>query len=347
MNDYKAYITEQLEKIVNIPSPTGYTDAVQDYLVQEFRRLGYKPSCLVKGGIMVPLGGEGNPLTLMAHADTLCAVVHKIKPDGHLGISNLNFHVNAVETECVKVITRFDGEYDGTIQLANPSVHVNPDVSCKRETNLSNLEVVLDERVESAEDVKKLGILPGDVIALNPRFQITKSGFIKSRFLDDKASVACLLAYAKYLKEENVSLPRRVDLLITVFEELGHGGACGIPEDAVEIIAVDMGCVGDGLDCKEYHVCISTKDNSGLYNRKVTNALIQAARENKLSHAIGIYPSGSTDASVALRIGYDVRAGLIGPGVFASHGYERSHIDGLDATLRLLCAYTEKDHFTD
>ena len=344
---YRDYIAAQLEALVGIDSPSGFASMAEQYLVEEFTRLGYEPKRLNKGGVFVSVGGKDtHPLTLLAHADTLCAVVRSIKPTGRLAISNINFHMNSVETENVHVHTRFDGAYEGTIQLVNPSVHVNREVTAPRDFN-TNVEVVLDECVTTEEETKALGIRPGDIIALEPRFRITKSGYVKSRFLDDKASVACLLGFAKYLKEEKIELPRRVDLLITVFEEVGHGGAFGIPEDAVEILSVDMGCVGDDLTCTEQMVSICAKDNSGVYDRRVTNALIEAAEEEGLKYAVDIYPSYSSDASVALRVGFNVRAGLIGPGVYASHGYERTHLDGLTETFRLLCAYTAKDRFEE
>ncbi len=345
--EYRDYVAKQLENVLSIDSPTGYTDEVQKYIADELKKLGYKPQLLNKGGVFCSIGGKkDHPLTFLAHADTLCAVVRHIKPNGHLAISNISFHPGQIETENVRVISRFDGIYEGTIQLENPSVHVNPDVDQKREIE-KNMEVVLDEKVYSKEDVEKLGICSGDVIALEPRFRITKNGYIKSRFLDDKASVAILLAFAKYVKEEKVKLPRRVDLLFTVYEEIGHGGACGIPEDAVEIIAVDMGCVGTDLDCTEEMVSICAKDSSGVYNHHVVDNLIRAAKEAKLNYAIDIYPRYGSDASAALRTGYDVRAGLIGPGVFASHGYERSHLDGIAATFDLMVSYLKKDRFDD
>ncbi|MBQ1391888.1 MAG: M42 family metallopeptidase [Firmicutes bacterium] len=347
LQGYKSYIAEQLGKIVNIDSPTGYTDEVAAYVAAELTRLGYSPRILNKGGVFVSLGGpQQHPLTLLAHADTLGAVVAGIKADGRLSISNIDLHMPSVETENVRVITRFDGTYEGTIQLENASVHVNPEVRAERNIE-KNVEIVLDEMVKTEEDTKKLGILPGDLIALDPRFRITEKGYIKSRFLDDKASVAILLGLAKYLKDEQVELPRRVDVLITVFEEIGHGGAFGIPRDAVEIIAVDMGCVGTGLSCKEEMVSICTKDGSGVYNHHVVNNLIRAAKECEANYAVDIYPRYSSDASCALRVGYDVRAGLIGPGVYASHGYERSHVDGLGETFKLLVQYLKKDRFDD
>ncbi|HIU44211.1 MAG TPA: M42 family metallopeptidase [Candidatus Ventrousia excrementavium] len=339
MQSIKDYMLEQLKNLISIDSPSGYTEKAQQYLVDELTRLGYQPKRLNKGGVTVHLGGEGNPIMLFAHVDTLGAVVHHIKPNGRLALTNVGgLNPNNTETETVKIITRFDGVYDGTIQVPNASTHVNSHVNDAR-SFADNLEVVIDEDVRSAEDVKKLGIMPGDFIAVCPRFTVTPSGYIKSRFLDDKASASVLLAYAKMLKDENITPKRSIYLDFTVYEEIGHGAACGIPEDVVECIAVDMGCVGENVTCTEKQVSICAKDSSGPYNYELTSALVKTARENNIDYAVDVYNFYSSDVSVSLRAGYDVRHALIGPGVYASHGYERSHIEGLWNTFALLRAY--------
>ncbi len=262
-------------------------------------------------------------------------MVRYIKPDGRLAISNMNLNVFNVEAENVRVITRFNGAYEGTLQLVNASIHVNPDPRQARDMD-KNMEIVLDQDVRAKADTEALGIRPGAFIAAEPRFRITDTGYVKSRYLDDKASVSVLLGLAKRVSEGKTALPRRVDLLFTVFEELGHGGACGIAPDVTEIIAVDMGCVGDTLACTERQVSICAKDRSGPYDLQVTNRLIQCAQQAGLDYAVDIYHSYSSDASAALRAGYDARCGLIGPGVYASHGYERTHLDGINNTFALL-----------
>ena len=334
------YIRRQLAAVLGIDSPSGCTEEIQQYLCDTLLALGDMPRRLVKGGVHVTLGGEGEPLTLMAHADTLGAAVHYIKPNGRLAISNINLNAFNVEGENVRIITRFNGSYEGTLQLCNASIHVNPEPYQARDLN-KNMEIVLDQDVHCEEDVKALGILPGDVIALDPRFRITDTGYVKSRFLDDKASVVALLTLAKWVKDSGVQLNRRVDLLFTVFEEVGHGGACGIAEDTVEVIAVDMGCVGEHVTCTERQVSICAKDNSGFYNREMTSKLICCAQKAKVDYAVDIFYSYSSDVSVAIRIGYDIRHALIGPGVYASHGYERTHLDGIYNTFSLLRAYLE------
>ena len=335
---YVSYIREQLHAVLGIDSPSGCTEDIQQYLCDTLRAMGFAPRRLVKGGVCVTLGGEGEPLTLTAHADTLGAVVQYIKPNGRLAISNMTLNVHNAEAENVRVITRFDGAYEGTLQLCNASVHVNPEPDQERDLN-KNMEIVLDYDVKTAEDVKKMGILPGDAIALEPRLRITETGYVKSRYLDDKASVVAILTLAKWISEERIQLKRRVDVLFTVFEEIGHGGACGIAADTVELLAVDMGCMGDNVSCTERQVSICSKDKSGPYNREFTNKLIRCAQEAGIDYAVDTYYSYSSDASVAIRTGYDVRHGLIGPGVYASHGYERTHLDGIYNTFALLKAY--------
>ncbi len=337
----KNYMMEQLEKLMNIPSPTGYTKKAQEYLVAELEKMGFKPYTPHKGGVICDIGGEGNALMLAAHIDTLGAVVHTIKSSGALKVTPVGgLNPNNVETETVKVITRFDGEYEGTFQIENASAHVNEKVNDPR-TFEGNIEVLLDEYVKSAADTKALGIANGDFIAVNPRYTVTQKGYIKSRFLDDKASAAVLMAVAKAVAEGELKLSRKVYLNFTVYEEVGHGGTAAIPEDVKDMISVDMGCVGTGLECDETQVSICAKDSGGPYNYEITTELVKTAKENGINYAVDIYPRYGSDVEATLRAGYDIRHGLIGPGVYASHGYERSHIDGLANTYKLIFNYVK------
>lgn len=339
-HEYHEYIVEQTEKVIGIDSPTGYHYNVQKYLVDTIQAMGFEVRTLRKGGIIANLGGEGNPLMMLAHVDTLGAFVHYIKGNGRLAISNGTLNPNNIETENVRVITRSGEVYEGTIQLENASVHVNPDVNAERK--FTNLEVVLDEDVTSKEDVEKLGICAGDFLAVEPRFQVTEKGYIKSRFLDDKASSGVLLGIAKYVSEHPGCLKRNVQLFFTTFEEIGHGASAGIPEEIEDLLAVDMGCVGDHLACTEKQVSICAKDSSGAYHFEMTNELIEVAKEHGIDYAVDIYPSYGSDAGAALRSGKDVRYALIGQGVYASHGYERTHKDGMKQTFELALNYVLK-----
>ena len=305
--NYIDYIVEETKKILAIDSPSGYTKEVAEYVLGEYRALGYEPKLTVKGGVLVALGGKNkeDAVMLEAHIDTLGAIVTEIKSNGRLKVS---------------------------------SVHVNGDYSDTKRS-WDEMEIVLDEKADSREETEKLGIMAGDFVCFDPRTTVTKTGYIKSRFLDDKLSVGILLGYAKYLKEENITTERMVYQHITVYEEVGHGGAASIPEGVTEVISVDMGCVGDGLSCKETQVSICAKDSRGPYNYDVVTGLIKAAKDNDLDFAVDVYPYYGSDADVALTAGYDVRHGLIGAGVYASHGYERSHKDGVKNTFGLLRAY--------
>ena len=339
-HEYHEYIVEQTEKVIGIDSPTGYHYNVQKYLVDTIQAMGFEVRTLRKGGVIANLGGEGNPLMMLAHVDTLGAFVHYIKGNGRLAISNGTLNPNNIETENVRVITRSGAVYEGTIQLENASVHVNPDVNAERK--FTNLEVVLDEDVTSKEDVEKLGICAGDFLAVEPRFQVTEKGYIKSRFLDDKASSGVLLGIAKYVSEHPGCLKRNVQLFFTTFEEIGHGASAGIPEEIEDLLSVDMGCVGDHLACTEKQVSICAKDSSGAYHFEMTNELIEVAKEHGIDYAVDIYPSYGSDAGAALRSGKDVRYALIGQGVYASHGYERTHKDGMKQTFELALNYVLK-----
>ncbi len=337
--ELKNYMLRQTEKLLSIPSPTGFTKDVCEYLVKELENMGYKPYSLHKGGVICRLNDGENALMLAAHVDTLGAMVKTIKGNGALTVTALGGLVPSnVETETAWVITRDGKKFDATFQLENASSHVNRELNNTVRSFDNTLELLLDEKVYSAADTKALGINTGDFVAVNPRFTITESGFIKSRFLDDKASAAVLLTLAKAVKE-GFNPNRKVYLMFTVYEEVGHGAAAGIPADVKDMISVDMGCVGNGLNCKETQVSICSKDSSGPYNYDIVNDLIDCAKKADVDYAIDIYPFYGSDVDVSLKAGYDIRHGLIGPGVYASHGYERSHVDGLVNTYRLLEQY--------
>ncbi len=330
---------EYIKNLCSIPSPTGFTGKATEYLVNELEKMGFKPVKTVKGSVVVEIGGQGNPIVLSAHVDTLGAMVRAVKPNGRLRLTKLGgYPENNIESENCTVHTKSGCEYSGCIQLVHSSVHVYRDINTM-ERNDSNVEVVLDEKVKSKEDVTALGIKPGDFISLDPRIVVTGSGFIKSRHLDDKASAAILMQLAYMASNDELNLSRKTYLMFTTYEEVGHGASAGIPEDVAEILAVDMGCVGDDLETDEFKVSICAKDSSGPYDYDVTSELIRISEDNKLNYAVDVYPFYGSDAGAALRSGRDIRFGLIGPGVASSHGYERTHIEGIENTLKLILEY--------
>lgn len=337
------YILEQLKKLTSIDSPSGFTSEVTRYTMEQFQSLGFQPYLTNKGCVVCDLGGEGNPLILSAHIDTLGGMVAEVKKNGRLRISNIGgLNANNCETENCRIHTRSGCVFEGTLQMNDPSLHVNKKFSEQSRT-FEDMEIVVDEDVKSKEDTEALGIRVGDFVCFEPRTVITKSGYIKSRFLDDKLSVAILLGLAKRISEKKISLKRKVYAFITVYEEVGHGACGALPVDATEIISVDMGCVGEGLACTERMVSICAKDSRSPYDYDVTSELVRCAESEKLDFAVDVYPYYGSDADAALAAGYDLKHGLIGAGVYASHGYERSHIEGVNNTLKLLQRYIRKD----
>ena len=338
---YADYSWEQTEALLAIDSPSGYTKAAAEWVKQAFEKLGFAASITVKGGVIIDLGGKdaNDGLLLEAHADTLGAMVAQVKGDGRLKLTALGgMRPENAEAENVKVYTRSGKVIDGTCQLCNASIHVNGGYGDTKRT-WDTVEIVLDENVNSAKDIRELGIEVGDIVCFDPRTRRTASGYLKSRFLDDKLSVGILLGFAKYLADNNIVPARRVWAHVTVYEEVGHGGCASVPVGITEAISVDMGCVGAGLQCTERQVSICAKDSGGPYSYEVVGKLIEAAKKMEADYAVDIYPFYGSDVEATLRSGVDIRHGLIGPGVYASHGYERSHIDGVYNTLKVLCGY--------
>lgn len=333
------YVVSFLEKIVNIPSPSGYTKEVMRAVEEEAGALGFPSYYNRKGGLVIEVPGKTERvLGLSAHVDTLGAMVRSISGEGMLRISPVGgFMMESIEGMYCKVHTRTGKTYTGTILTKAPSVHTYDDAKTL-ERKAKNMEVRLDEEVHSENDVEALDISAGDYISFDPMFVATESGFIKSRHLDDKASVAVLMGVLKELSATGQKPEQTLRIVISNFEEVGFG-ASWIPEDIEEFIAVDMGAVGDDLKGDEYKVSICAMDSSGPYNYEMTTRLIEIAKERKLDFAVDIFPHYGSDVGAAIRGGSNIRGALIGQGVHASHGTERTHVRGLEQTLLLICGY--------
>ena len=340
---YAEYAWEKTETLLSIDSPSGYTAKAANWVKEAFEKLGFEASITTKGGVIADLGGENaeDALLLEAHADTLGGMVAEIKGNGRLRLTSLGgMNPNNGEAENVWVYTRGGKVIDGTLQLCNASVHVNGSYSDTKRS-WDTMEVVLDEDVKCADDSRELGIEVGDIVCFEPRTRRTASGYLKSRFLDDKLSVGILLGFAKYLADNGIVPSRKVYVHVTVYEEVGHGGSASVPAGVTEAISVDMGCVGNGLGCTEKMVSICAKDSGGPYSYEVVGKLIDAAKKTNADYAVDVYPFYGSDVEATLRSGVDIRHGLIGAGVYASHGYERSHMDGVYNTLKVLSGYLE------
>lgn len=339
------YIIDFLSRIIAVPSPTGYTDEALDLVTEEARRLlpGGRITRLKKGAVTVRIPGQREEtLVLDAHVDTLGAMVKEIKPDGRLTLTPIGgFLMTAVECENVEIHTEKNGTVTGTILSNSQSVHVYDDAR-KLERKAENMEIRPDIRTSSAEETKKAGISVGDFISFDPRFRLTSDGFVKTRFLDDKASVAILMGLIKAIAHEKTAPPRTLLFYFNNTEEVGAGAANGLDHNCTEFIAVDMGAPGRGQESDEFTVSLCAKDSSGPYDVSLRRELTAVAGEKKIPYKVDIYPHYGSDASAARRTRLDLRTIVLGPGVDASHAYERTHKDSLEATAALLYHYVKK-----
>lgn len=326
--------------LLSIDSPTGYTKQAIDFVAQHVASLGYQSTRTNKGNLCIHVAGKRHEKTIgiCAHCDTLGLMVRSIKESGTLALTNIGGPIiPTLDGEYCTIYTRNGDVFTGTILSTSPAAHVYKDASTKTR-DIDSIEVRVDEVIKNKQDCINLGISNGDFVAIDPKVQITKSGFIKSRFLDDKISVAALVSVLHELKEQAITPTYDTIFMMSTYEEVGHGMSY-IPAQIQELVAVDMGCMGLDLACSEQDVSICAKDSSGPYDYALTNRLLHLAKQNKLRYAMDIYPMYGSDVSAARSGGNDIKGALIGPGVHASHGMERTHIDGVMNTIRLLLAY--------
>lgn len=336
------YFKKILKEMMSIDSPSGFSDNIAKKIEEYALELGYPFSRNQKGNMMIEVPGlDERTVGICAHVDTLGAMVRSIKDNGHLAFTPIGSPVLAsIDSELCRIHSRDGKVYTGTFFSNHPSKHVYKQAS-QEVRQEETMEVILDEIVHNKEDVLKLGINNGDYICFDSKTVIAESGFIKSRFLDDKLSVAIIFTVLKYLKEKDIKPSHHLKVLISTYEEVGHGMSA-IPQDIQELLAIDMGCIGDDLQCSEYQVSICAKDSSGPYDYHMVNGLIDLAKKYDIDYAVDIYPMYGSDVSAALRGGNDIKGALIGAGVFASHGYERTHQKAVLATMNLLMRYLTK-----
>ncbi|MTI69699.1 MAG: M42 family metallopeptidase [Firmicutes bacterium] len=342
MNINMNYVNDILVKILKTPSPSGDTKEVIKLVEDEFKALNIQTKETFKGALIATIKGKNDlrERTLSAHVDTLGAMVKDIKDNGRLKLSQIGGYVwNSIEGEHCVIKTLDNKKYTGTILTNKASSHVHGEKASTVDRKKSTMEVRIDEKVNSKEDVMNLGINVGDFVTFDPRTTVTESGFVKSRHLDDKAGVASILGIAKYIKENNIIPEYTTNFFISNYEEVGHGSSASIPKKTSEFIAIDMAAPGEGQTSDEFSVTICAKDSSGPYDLELRNRLIKIAKENKIDYQIDIYPYYGSDASAALRAGWEFKHGLIGPGVDASHAHERTHLKAIENTIKLGIKY--------
>ena len=335
------HFTQFLVDLLNIPSPTGFSESAIAFVEKELSQYKQLELSRTRKGALVAkweVKSDKAPVALTAHVDTLGAVVKEIKRKGRLKLSKIGgLQWPTVETEGVWVITSKGEKIRGSLMIDTASGHIYGSNMSTRDD--AHMEVRLDARTTSEAETRALGINVGDCVAFDPRVEMTQGGFIRSRFLDDKACVANLAAAIKSIAESGQSPVRTVYFLISNYEEIGHGAAAGIPDDVAELVTVDMAVVGDGQESDEYHATLCIKDSGGVYHEGLNHKLRTLAEKHKIPYKTDVYPIYGSDGEAFWRSGGDAAVSLIGPGIDASHNYERTHMDGLNATTNWIMAY--------
>ena len=333
------FLLTELVALLNIPSPSGMTHLATAYLVARLESLGVQPHCLPKGDVLWTLPGavDGPVKTLTAHVDTLGAVVAEVKANGRLLLSAIgSYDWSTVEGAEVVLHTEDGVTYSGTVVTTQQSCHIHTDLAEFKRTR-EVMEVRLDARTKSEADTRALGVCEGDFITFVSGAHVTAAGFVKGRHLDNKAGVAVLLALTAALRDR--PLPGTLHFFVSVYEEVGHGGAAGLPADTEELLCIDMAPVGSGQRSDEYSVTLCVKDSAGPFDRTLNRALRSLAGRLELDLKVDTYLNYQSDVAAAWRAGASLRAALIGPGIDASHAFERTHQDALLATAELAHAY--------
>lgn len=335
---YKNYA----KNVFNIHSPTGYTINCISYIKEEVSNLGFKVEMTNKGNLKIFVEGKDHSQVraTSAHVDTLGLMVRSIDSSGRLKVTKLGGPlIPSLDGEYCYIKNRENKIFKGTILSTSPSVHVFSDASTKVR-DIDNIEIRLDELVKNADDVKKLGIDNGDFVFIDPKFDITESGFLKSRFIDDKGCVCMLLTILNLISKGEIKPQFDTIFYFVVYEEVGHG-ASNLDSRITEFVTMDMGCVGLDLSGDETKVSICAKDSNGPYDYELTDRLVKLAKNNNIDYCIDIFPFYGSDIGAAYHAGYDLKGALIGPGVSASHGMERTHLKGIENTIKLMTSYLE------
>jgi len=336
------FLTEFLVDLLNTPSPTGLAEPAIAFTEQTLKAFpGLTLSRTRKGALVARWEGKKSdaPRALTAHVDTLGGMVKEIKPNGRLKLTRLGaLLLNGVETEGCWVLLNHGGKVRGSFLFEKASSHVHGALVHETKRSEDNMEVRLDARTASSDETKALGIQVGDFVAFDPRVEVTE-GFIRSRFLDDKACVATILTAIKALHEAGLQPAQTVYFHFSNYEEVGHGAAAGIPPEVHELVAVDMAAIGEGQASDEYSASLCVKDSGGPYHHGLSQKLRALAEANGIPYKVDIYPYYGSDGEAFWRAGGDVAVALIGPGVDASHNYERTHTEALVGTTKWILAY--------
>lgn len=331
-----------LEKYLAIPSPGGYTKEALHICQKDFSEMGIETHYTKKGGLIATFPGRdiSKKVVISAHMDTLGGMIKEILPNGRIRYQRIGGGLyHAVEGENCTVITMSGKKYRGSVMPIKASTHLYGQQGASEPRNEHTMAIRLDERVESKTDVLNLGIQVGDFVCMDTRFEVTESGYIKTRYIDNKAAVAIVLDICRRWQEEGIKPQYTTLFYISNYEEMGHGVSNIFDEDVYEMIALDIGIVGEGQQSSEYAVSIAAKDNKTVYDTELRQKLVQLCEKHRIHNKVDVYNFYSSDATQAVQFGCDFRFACIGPGVDASHHYERTHREALQNTTRLLEVY--------
>ena len=339
----ETWTLDTFRTLLAVDSTTGQYQAIQEKTAELIRSLGFEPAFTRKGGVLADLGGEGDPLVITAHLDDIGLMVRKINPDGTLNVCPVGgLYPFYCVTENVRVYTGDGSVLTGTVCRTPASIHVTEgELRDSLGDFRANVCVVLDCPVRTADDTRALGVETGDYIALDPRFTMS-GGYIKSRFIDDKACAAVLLNVMKAVREQNLPLRRKVIAYFACYEEIGHGTAW-LPEGVKDILALDIAPTGPDQNSEEHKVSVFAKDSRFPYHSGMAAELRGCAKAAGVDYVMDVFtPHYGSDGDGSVLAGYDIRHAAIGPGTANSHGYERTHVDGLRNTFDLTMAYIMK-----
>jgi peptidase M42 family hydrolase len=339
----KGYLLKTLDDLLAIPSPSGYTDSIVHFVGEELDRLGITYELTRRGAIRATIKGERSSpnRALVAHVDTLGAMVRELQTNGRLGVAPIGtWSARFAEGARVTIFTD-DRRFRGTILPLKASGHVYDEAVDTQPSSWNNLELRVDEPIASEGEAFELGIRVGDIVAVDPQPEFTDSGFVVSRHLDNKAGVSCLLAAARAVLEQKRTLPMDCHLLFTIFEEVGSGASSVLHQDVAEMVSIDNATTAPGQNSGEFDVTVAMMDSSGPFDYHLTRRLLALAREFGLVHGRDIYRHYRCDAASAVEAGNDIRTALACYGLDASHGYERTHVASLLSLAQLIVLYMQ------
>lgn len=339
------WMVDILFDLVRIPSPSGRTDAVIQYIGDIVDGLGFDMELTRQGALLIDLPGETETIDrgVVVHADTIGCMVSALKDSGRLSVVPVGtFSARFAEGARVQIVTEHpDVVYSGTILPLKASGHAFDDEVDTQPVGWDQVEVRVDEAVHSREDLEELGIEIGNTVALQAGPTRTKSGFLNSRHLDGKAGVAIALAVAKAVRDGSVTLPHRTSIMVTIFEEVGHGASAGLPDGIAELVSIDNAVCAPGQASTETGATIPLLDMHGPFDYHLTRKLLTLGKAHGLEVIRDVFKHYRSDVAAALEAGAGARSALIAFGLDASHGWERTHVDSLMACAKLLSLWLQ------